>query len=52
MGVRPRAPLVHCMDDEAVTSVNSETGFGSLRMVKGADRLIYISNHEMAEGHR
>jgi hypothetical protein len=29
-----------------------ETGFGSLRIVKGADRLIYISNTNMEEGHR
>jgi len=39
-------------DEKAVTYVNSETGFGSLRIVKGVDRLIYISNTDMEEGHQ
>jgi len=39
-------------DDEAVTYVNSETGFGSLRIVNGADRLINISDTNMEEGHQ
>jgi len=35
--------MVEGKDDKAVTYVNSETGFGSLRIVKGMDSLIYIS---------
>jgi hypothetical protein len=37
---------------KAVTCENSETGFGSLRIVKGVDRLIYISDTDMEQGHR
>jgi hypothetical protein len=37
---------------KAVTYENSETGLGSLRVVKGVDRLIYISDTNMEEGHR
>jgi len=44
--------MVEGKDDKAVTYVNTETGFGSLRIVKGVDRLIYISNTNMEEGHR
>jgi len=43
--------MVEGKDDGAVTNVNSETGFGSLRIVKGVDRLIYISCTNMEEGH-
>jgi len=43
--------MVQGKDDEGVTYVNSEIGFGSLRIVKGVDRLIYISNAEMEERH-
>jgi len=32
--------------------LNSETGFGSFRIVQGVDRLIYISDADMEEGHR
>ena len=32
--------MVESQDDKAVTYENSETGFGSLWIVKGADRLI------------
>jgi len=44
--------MVGGKDDKAVTYVNSETGFGSLRIVKGVDRLIDISDTDMEEGHR
>jgi len=44
--------MVEGKDDEAVTYENSETGFGSLRIVKDVDRLIYISDTNMEEGHR
>jgi len=43
--------MVEGKDDEAVMYVNSETGFDSLTIVKGVDRLIYISNTDMEEGH-
>jgi len=38
--------------NKAVTYENSETGFGSLRIVKGVDLLIYISDTDMVEGHQ
>ena len=44
--------MVEGKDDEAVMYVNSEAGFGSLRIVKGVDRLIYISDTHMEEEHR
>jgi len=31
---------------------NSETGFDRLRIVKGVDRLIYISDTDLEEGHQ
>jgi hypothetical protein len=37
---------------KAATYENTETGFDSLRIVKGVDRLIYISDTDMEEGHR
>jgi len=37
---------------KAVANENSKTGFGSLRIVKGVDRLIYISDTDMEEGHQ
>jgi len=37
---------------KAVVNENSKTGFDSLRIVKGVDRLIYISDTDMEEGHR
>jgi len=49
MGVRTRLSMVEGKDDEAVMSVNSKIGFGSLRMVKGVDRLIYISDTDIEE---
>jgi len=36
--------MVEGKDDKVVMYVNSETGFGSLGIVKGVDRLIYISD--------
>jgi len=36
-------------DDEAITYVNSETGLRSLRIVKGVDCVIYISDTNMEE---
>ena len=44
--------MVEANDEEAVTYVNSETGFGSLRIVKSADRLIYFCDTDMEKGHR
>jgi len=44
--------MVEGKDDKAVTCLNSETGFGSLRIVKGVDRLLYISDADMEEGHQ
>jgi hypothetical protein len=44
--------MVKGRDDRAVTWVNSETGFGSLWIVKGVDRRIYISETDMEERHR
>jgi len=38
-------------DDKAVRYVNPEIGFGSLRIVKCVDRLIYIIDTNMEEGH-
>ena len=32
--------------------LTQKTGFGSLRIVKGVDRVIYMSNTNMEEGHR
>jgi hypothetical protein len=49
--VRTQRSVIHGKDDKAVTYVNSETGFGSLRIVKGVHRLIYISDTDMEEGH-
>jgi len=51
-GVRTRLSMVEANDEEAVTYVNSETGFGSLRIVKSADRLIYFCDTDMEKGHR
>jgi len=44
--------MVEEKDDKAVMYVNSETGFGSLRIVKGLEHLMYISDSDMVEGHR
>jgi hypothetical protein len=52
MGVGTRPSMVEGKDDVAVTYVNSKTGSDSLRIVKGVDRLIYISNTEVEEGHQ
>jgi len=52
MGVRTRPSMAEGKDDKAVTNVNSETGFDSLTIVKDVDRLIYISDTDMEEGHR
>jgi hypothetical protein len=43
--------MVEGKDAKAVTYANSEKGFGSFRIVKGVDRLIYISDTDMEEGH-
>jgi hypothetical protein len=37
---------------KAVTYENSETHFGSLRIVKGVDSLVYISDTDMEEGYQ
>jgi len=44
--------MVEVKDEDAVTYVNSETGFGSFRIIKGVDCLIYISNTDIDEGHQ
>jgi len=44
--------MVEAKDKKAVTYENSKAGFGSLRMVKGVDCLIYISDTDMEDGHR
>ena len=41
--------MVQGKDDKAVTYVNSQTGFRSLRIVKGVDRLIYIGDTDIEE---
>jgi len=43
--------MVAGKDDKAVTYVDSETGLGSRIIVKGVDRLIYISDTDLEEGH-
>jgi hypothetical protein len=40
--------MVEGKDDKAVTYENSETGFGSHRIVKGVDCLIYIGDTDVA----
>jgi len=52
LGVGTRPSMVEGKDDEAATHVNSDTGFGSLTIVKGVNRLIYISDSDMEEWHR
>jgi len=52
LGVRTQLSMVEGKDDEVVTYVNSKTGFRSLRIVKGVDRLIDISDTEMEKGHQ
>jgi hypothetical protein len=52
MGVRTRPSMVEGKSDNAVTYVNSETGFGRLRIVMGVDRLIYISDTDIEDGHQ
>jgi len=42
--------MVQGKDDQAVTYVNSETGSGSRRNVKGVDHLIYIGDTNIEEG--
>jgi len=44
--------MVDGKDDEGATCVNSKAGFGSPRIVKGVNRLIYISDTDMEEEHR
>jgi len=43
--------MVEAYDEEAVTYVSSQTGFGSITIVKGVDHLIYISDPDLEEGH-
>jgi len=38
--------MVEAKNDKAVTYENSEAGFGSLRIVKGVDRLIYDQRYQ------
>jgi len=44
--------MVECKDDKGSTYENSETDLGSLRIIKGLDRLIYIRDTDMEEGDR
>jgi len=44
--------MVAGKNDKAVTYVDSETGFDSLSIVKGVDRLMHISDTDLEEGHR
>jgi len=44
--------MVEAKDENAVTYENSKAGFASLRIVKGVDCLIYISDTDMEEGHQ
>jgi hypothetical protein len=44
--------MVEGKNDKAVTYVNPETGFGCLRIVKGVNCPIYISDTDIVEGHR
>jgi len=44
--------MVEAKDDAIVTYENSYADFGSLRIVMGVDRLIYISDTDMEEGHQ
>jgi len=44
--------MVESKDYKAVTYVNAETGFASLRIVMGVDHLIYISNTDMVKPRR
>jgi hypothetical protein len=44
--------MVEGKDDRAVTYENSETGFSSRRIVKCVDRLVYISDTKIDEGHQ
>jgi len=44
--------MVKGKNDEAVMNDNSKTGCDSLRIVKGVDRLIYISDTDMEDGPR
>jgi len=50
--VRTRLSMVEAKDDEAVTYVISESGFGSLLIVKGVDHVIYINDTNMEEEHQ
>jgi hypothetical protein len=43
--------IVKVKDNDAVPYVNSETDFGSYRIVEGADYLIYISDTDGEQGH-
>jgi hypothetical protein len=43
--------MVEGKNDEAVMYVISETGFGSIRIVKGVDCRIYISDTNMGKGY-
>jgi len=43
--------MVEGKDDDAVTYVNSEKGFCSIRIDRGMDRLIYIGHTDMEKGH-
>jgi len=52
MEVRTQPSMVEAKDDKAVTYVNSKTGFGRLGIVLGVDRLKYISDTYMEEGHQ
>jgi hypothetical protein len=43
--------MVESKDDNTVTYENSEIGFGSHRIVKGVNDLMYIRETDMEQGH-
>jgi hypothetical protein len=49
MLVKIQLSMVDGQDDEAVTYVNPETGFGSLRIVKSVNCVMHISDTDMEE---
>jgi len=44
--------MVEARMTKAIMNENSKIGFGNLRIGKGVDRLVYISDSDMEEGDR
>jgi len=51
-GVSTRPVMTEGKDAETIPYVNSGTCFGNVRIDKGVDRLIYICDTNMEDGHR